>query len=111
MAQRIVIELTSDISEVTADETVTFSVDGVAYEIDLTTEEAGQLRAAIAPFASSARKIGRSTSPAARRPRSAGASDYDASAVRAWAAAHGVDVSERGRISKDVMAQYRAAGN
>lgn len=111
MAQRIVVELTSDISGKAADETVTFAVDGVPYEIDLTTEEAGQLRSAMQPYASSARKIGRSTSPAARRVRRAKPSGYDAGAVRAWAAENGVEVSRRGRISQDVIEKYRAAGN
>lgn len=110
MAQRIVVELTSDVSDVKADETVTFSVDGVAYEIDLTTDEAAELRAAVEPYSTKARRVGRQA-PATRRTRAAGTSDYDAGAVRAWAAAHGVDVSERGRISKDVLEKYRAAGN
>lgn len=37
--------------------------------------------------------------------------DYDASAVRAWASSKGIDVSERGRTSREVLAQYRDAGN
>ncbi|WP_066466220.1 histone-like nucleoid-structuring protein Lsr2 [Sanguibacter suarezii] len=111
MAQRIVVELTSDISGSAADETVTFAVDDVSYEIDLTTEEADQLRSAMQPYTSSARKVGRSTSPAARRRRRAAPSGYDAVAVRAWAAANGIEVSKRGRISQDVLGRFRAASN
>ena len=110
MAQRVEITLTSDISGGAADETVTFSVDGISYEIDLTAEEAGQLRTALEPFASSARKVGRSTITA-KRNRRASATDYAPSAVRAWAQANGIQVSERGRVSKDVLERYRAAGN
>jgi Lsr2 len=33
------------------------------------------------------------------------------SAVRAWAAAHAVRVSDRGRIPASVVAQFEAAGN
>lgn len=110
MAQRVVVELTSDVSGGTADETVSFAVDGVTYEIDLTTEEASELRSAFATYTDSGRKIGRTT-PAKNARRSSRSADYDASAVRAWAASNGVDVSERGRISKDVLEKYRAAGN
>ena len=110
MAQRVTVVLESDISGVTADETVTFGVDGVSYEIDLTTEEAEELRSALGRFVSAGRKIGRSGGVAARkrRPTEAG---YAPNAVRAWANANGIEVSQRGRISKDVMDRYRAAGN
>jgi hypothetical protein len=37
--------------------------------------------------------------------------EVDTSAVRAWAAAHGIPVSPRGRISASVIEQFRAAGN
>ena len=35
----------------------------------------------------------------------------DTTAVRAWAAAHGIAVSPRGRIKDEVIEAYRAAGN
>ncbi len=111
MAQRVVVELTSDISGEVAQETISFSVDGVAYEIDVTSSEAEDLREAFALYVAGARKVGRSTTGVKRGRRSGGGSDYDASAVRAWAASHNIEVSERGRISKDVIEQYRAAGN
>ena len=111
MAQRVVVELSSDLSGEAAQETVSFSLDGVTYEIDLTTEEASELREALATYVGAGRKVGRKTPPARSGRRPSGSSDYDASAVRAWASSKGIEVSERGRISKDVLEQYRAAGN
>jgi hypothetical protein len=110
MAQRVVVELTSDVSGGTADETVSFALDGVTYEIDLTTEEATELRTALTPYTEGGRKLGRTTAAKTAR-RSPTGNDYDASAVRAWAASNGVEISGRGRISKDVLEKYRAAGN
>ena len=51
-----------------------------------------------------------------RRGASAGAAKpafngVDTAAVRAWAAAHGLTVSPRGRIKDEVLKAYRAAGN
>lgn len=111
MAQRVVVELTSDLSGEAAQESVSFSVDGVGYEIDLTEAEASTFREALASYTAAARKIGRTAQSNKRSSRTTASSDYDASAVRAWATANKIEVSERGRISKDVLEQYRAAGN
>jgi hypothetical protein len=35
----------------------------------------------------------------------------DTAAVRAWAASNGIELSARGRLPKDVIQQYRDAGN
>ena len=107
MAQRIVVELTSDISGEVADETVSFTLDGVSYEIDLTADEIGALRTALEPYTSHARKVGRAATPR-KRSRAASAT-YNPSAVRAWAHAQGIQVSERGRVPKSVLDKYKAA--
>lgn len=111
MAQRVVVELSSDLSGDAAQETVSFSLDGITYEIDLTTSEASDLRDSFASYVNNGRKVGRKTPAARAGRRASGGSDYDASAVRAWASSKGIEVSERGRISKEVLAQYRDAGN
>lgn len=111
MAQRVVVELTSDLSGESAQETVSFSLDGVPYEIDLTSGEASSLRDSLANYVSSGRKVGRKTTSARSAARPSGAADYDASAVRAWASSRGIEVSGRGRISQAVLTQYREAGN
>lgn len=116
MARRIVHQLVDDLDgtelEVGSGETVLFSLDGIAYEIDLTDDNAQALRDAFAPYVSAARRVsGRSTSStsstAARRRRRTGQHDYGP--VRAWAKANGYTVSERGRVPAAVLEAYEAA--
>jgi len=93
----------------TADETVTFALDGVSYEIDLTTEHAAELRDALAHWVANARKTsGRPAGRAARGARNTGRSS-DATKIREWARANGHNVPERGRISADIRSAYEAA--
>ncbi|WP_028050643.1 Lsr2 family protein [Cellulomonas sp. URHD0024] len=108
MAQKVQVLLVDDIDGGTADETVTFGLDGVTYEIDLTASHATELRDALAQWVGHARKLGGRTSskPAARGRRS---SSGDAQAIREWAKEHGHQVSERGRISAEVKAAYDAS--
>ena len=114
MARRIVHQLVDDIDGSVLDigegETVHFSLDGVAYEIDVTTENAVALREAFAPYVASARSISsaRSGGSSGSRPRRrAGQQDY--SAIRAWAKDNDFKVSERGRIPASVVEAYEAA--
>ncbi|SDB97783.1 Lsr2 protein [Sanguibacter gelidistatuariae] len=108
MAQKVQVILIDDLDGGSADETVTFALDGVSYEIDLSTENAAALRDSLATWVGHARKIGRS--PAARPVRRAGRSGgSDANAIREWARANGIAVSERGRISAGTKAAYEAA--
>ncbi|GEA84568.1 MAG: Lsr2 family protein [Cellulomonas sp.] len=110
MAQKVQVLLIDDVDGAAADETVTFALDGVTYEIDLTAERAAQLRDSFATWVGHARRVGgRSTSAArpagARRRRS----DNDAHAIREWAKGQGLEVSERGRISAEVREAYDKA--
>ena len=58
MAQRVNVELIDDLDESPAVETVSFALDGVSYEIDLSESNAGKLRDALAPFLGHARRTG-----------------------------------------------------
>lgn len=116
MARRIVHQLVDDLDgtvmEIGSGETVLFSLDGVAYEIDLTEANAAALREALAPYTAAGRSVSsRRSAPAparAKASRGAGSrSDY--AAVRAWARDNGHTVSDRGRIPADVLAAYDAA--
>lgn len=55
MASKTVVEWVDDIDGEPAAETVTFALDGVEYEIDLSTEHATQLRTALTEFIRKAR--------------------------------------------------------
>ena len=92
-----------------ADTTVTFSLDKTGYEIDLSNDNAAELRETLARYVNAARKA-----PGARGRAVTGKasySGYDPAAVRAWAHGRGIDVNARGRINADVVEQFRAAGN
>ena len=114
MARRIVHQLVDDLDgsvlEVGEGETVLFSLDGVAYEIDLTDDNAAALRGALAPYLSAARSISSSRSAGSgggSKRRRTGQQDF--SAVRAWAKSNGYQVSERGRVPASVLEAYEAA--
>ncbi len=108
MAQKVQVLLVDDVDGGTADETVTFSLDGISYEIDLTSKNATKFRDALAPWVGHARKVSaRSARTGATRHRAARGGD--AQAIRDWAKANGHKVSERGRISAEVKAAYDAA--
>lgn len=108
MAQKTLIQLTDDVDGSEAAETVTFALDGVSYEIDLSEHNATALRDSLARFVRSAR---RARAAANRAPVAVTTPGYDAKAVRVWASANGVAVPARGRIPSAVLEQYRAAGN
>jgi hypothetical protein len=65
VASKTVVELFDDLDGSRADETVTFGLDGVEYQIDLSAEHAAALRAVLARFIPHAHR------PAASRPRKA----------------------------------------
>jgi hypothetical protein len=109
MAQRVSVELVDDLDSSPASETVSFGLDGVQYQIDLSTTHASELRALFDLYVQAGRKIRAGRSSDARRvPRAT--IDYDPAAVRAWAASNGITVSPRGRIAATVVDQYHAAG-
>ena len=109
MASRVVVEFTDDLNGKPADETVSFGLDGSVYEIDLTSKNAAALRKAFQPWQESARRAG--GGKRGKRGSSGAKSAVDTKAVRAWAASNGIEISARGRLPKDVIEQYRAAGN
>ena len=111
MAQRVQVLLVDDIDGGAADETVTFTLDGVSYEIDLTAAHAAELRDSLATWVGHARKVGgRSVARSAGRGRkAAGSTNGEATLIREWARANGHKVSERGRISAGVRAAYAEA--
>jgi hypothetical protein len=116
MARRIVHQLVDDLDgtvlEIGSGETVLFSLDGAAYEIDLTDDNASALRDSLAPYVAAARSISSSRGSSGSggggsKRRRTGQQDY--SAVRAWAKSNGYKVSERGRVPASVLEAYEAA--
>ena len=60
MAQRVVVTLSDDIDGGQAEETVSFGLDGKAYEIDLNAANAKKLRGLLEPYVEAGRKRSRS---------------------------------------------------
>jgi hypothetical protein len=110
MARQTTITLVDDLDGVEADEQVEFSVDGRSYEIDLSAVNAGRLRDALAPFISVARRTGaRRAAPTGAAPSRPSSSRAQNQAIREWAIAQGMQVSERGRIPTNVLTAYHGA--
>lgn len=120
MAQRVQVMLIDDVDGTDGAETVTFALDGVTYEIDVSEANAAALREAFAPWVGHGRRVpGRSSGTGSRAPRrsstsptsgsSAGSSSSQTAAIREWARENGHEVKERGRIQSEVVEAYQAA--
>lgn len=109
MATRVTRVLIDDIDKSEADETVSFGLDGVKYEIDLNSTHAAELRHALSRWVDAGRRV-----VGGRRHRSTGAPvnmemrEFNRK-VRAWAQQSGRHVSDRGRVSAALIAAYRDA--
>lgn len=112
MAQVTQVKLVDDLDGGEAAESVAFSLDGKAYEIDLSEKHAAALRDAFAPFIGGARRAGNAAKVMSRQRMStvtatgSGRSRAESAAIREWANAQGLEVSTRGRISSTVLEAY-----
>ncbi len=111
MAKKTVVYLQDDLDGGKADETVSFSLDGVAYEIDLSAKNAGKLRDQLAGYVGAARRTGGRSVRGRGRPAARSGGPASTADVRAWAREQGLDVSERGRIPAAIAEQYEKAHN
>ncbi len=108
MAKRTHTVLEDDLDGTSAEETVTFGLDGTTYEIDLSTRNASALRDALAIYVGSARRTsGRQSSRRSSRGRSA--SGPSPAEIREWARAQGREVSDRGRVPADIRTAFDIA--
>lgn len=119
MAKRVITteEMTDDLDGSKADRTVTFAVDGTAYEMELSRRNAVEFEKALKPYVAAARRAGGRQPATAKRtattPRKGRMGQFppsgNAKAIRAWAAQNGLDVPARGRIPAAVRERYDAA--
>ena len=121
MAQKVQVILVDDVDGGEAAETVSFALDGVSYEVDLSEKNASALRDALGTWVGHARRVGgRSTGGRSRAASSGGGSGrsrgsggsagkHDLADVRSWARDNGFKVSDRGRVSSEVIAAYEQA--
>jgi hypothetical protein len=109
ITQRTQTVVIDDLDGSEAEGTVLFGLDGTHYEIDLNTDHARELRAALARYIDAGRKVTSTARRARRNERKAAAGGMSNADVRSWAKAQGIQVKERGRIPADVIGRYRAA--
>jgi hypothetical protein len=110
MARKTFIQLTDDIDGTPIADgtgyTVTFAVDGIAYEIDLSDAHLAELHQALTPYTNAGRRTGRKSNG------TAGATKTDKAElakIREWARQNGHEVSDRGRVSGTIRDAYDAA--
>jgi hypothetical protein len=102
MARTVHVIVTDDIDGSSGAEAVSFSLDGQGYELDLGLPNRQRMQESLQTFIVAGRKIGRGTQRRVASRRS------DLAAIRAWAADQGLRISERGRISAEVISAYDA---
>ena len=102
----VTVTLVDDLDQAKADETVSFSLDGRDYEIDLSRAHAGELRRMANRYIAAARKARTAVHP--RSGRRTQADRERSRRIRAWAVERGLMTSERGRIPEHVTQEYEA---
>ena len=121
VARQIIHKLVDDVDGGDADETVKFALDGVQYEIDLSAPNAEKMRDILTPYISHGAKVGRggiavagravrgsAVAGSSRGARPSAAANRDQNkAIRDWAKRVGKELSDRGRIPRDIVAEYQ----
>lgn len=111
MAQRTFVQLVDDLDGTALTDkegrTVTFALEGVSYEIDLSQAHVDELTKALAPYVAAGRKI--SARKSAARASGTKSDPAELQKIRDWAGKNGHTVSSRGRISAAVRDAYNAA--
>lgn len=111
MARKVetIVSLTDDLDGSKADRTVTFAVDGLTYEIDLSKRNANAFEKALAPYVGAARKAKAGHSRRARSTSAGSGRRTDVAKIREWARANDHDIADRGRIPAAVLEAYESA--
>ncbi|ALD14410.1 Lsr2 family protein (plasmid) [Clavibacter capsici] len=113
MARKVLTTLVDDIHGMPIEEgqgeSISFALDGVNYEIDLSDDNAAKLRTALEDYIDKGHRLGRAAAGTAAPHGSAGLTPkQDLGAAREWLRKRGHKVSERGRISVHLLEEYRA---
>lgn len=106
MARQVQVLLVDDLDGSKADRTVTFSLEGDHYEIDLNQANIDKLHDALAPYSAAARRVRAARTRKGSRP---GGTPGKSALIREWARSQNMKVSERGRVSQEIIDAYEAA--
>lgn len=113
MGKRVTVTLFDDLEpEIEADSEREFTVEGVEYHLDLSEKNAKQFDKDMEKWLNVATRVGKSGGTARKRNRvthSTGEPGLPLGEIRAWAQANGYEVSDRGRVSAEVVRAWKAA--
>jgi hypothetical protein len=110
MAKKVTVTLIDDFDgSGPADETVEFGLDGVTYEIDLSSKNATKLRGDLKKWVDAGRRVGGRRRGRSGSRRRAAMDREQSAAIREWARRNGHNVSTRGRIPADIIDAFHAA--
>jgi nucleoid-associated protein Lsr2 len=118
MAQKVLVQFVDDLDGSVGEDvsTVSFSLDGVSYEIDLREANAAKLRDSLQDFVDSARRTGgrikrgvMPTQAPSTPARTEARSKEQTKAIREWARKNGHDLADRGRIPANVIEAFEAS--
>lgn len=94
-------------------QTVTFTIDGRSFEIELATKNRTKFNAQQEYWISHARSTGKrktSSTPSVKtKATGSGLSSDEMKAIREWARKQGMQISDRGRIHADIRKAYEEA--
>lgn len=112
MATKTVVTMIDDLTEVEGEDVQRreWTIDGVTYEADFSDETWGELLEDLQRYNDVAQVVRRDRGKGKGRGTGQGAGNREESkAIREWAHRQGFEVSERGRIPKNVLDAYHAA--
>lgn len=111
MGKRVVEILVDDLTGEESDkvETITYSLDGSTYEIELAPKNADKFRGLFQDYVAVSRKTSGGRGGRRTQVSGGGRSKEELAAIRAWATENGYSVSERGRIKGEIVDAYHAA--
>jgi len=105
VAKKTVVEWVDDIDGTAASETVTFTIDGSRYEIDLSEKNAAKLRKTMSGWIEASRRSSNRRTRTTQQPKS---DSSESTKARKWAMDNGLDVGPRGRLRSEVIDAYRS---
>jgi hypothetical protein len=103
------VEMTDDLDGNPADVTIEFAFDGVSYEIDLSNENAKEMREFLADHIAAGRVVSKPKGKVKAKATDANGVTLDLSKVRVWANSNGYTVGAKGRIPQTILDAYKDA--
>lgn len=106
MARNTIVSISDDLGGKGEAAPFTFSVNGIAYEIDLNEANTAKYLKAFQPLIDAGREV-----KAKARVSSGRAVNSQAAIIRAWAVEQGMPVGSRGRIAPEIVSAYAEANS